>query len=206
MQVGYGDGAVIAIHAPAVELRTIDSVGVAYLVVDIHHENRVVGVDVDMIGIIRRRIEHIAVDGLDETFAFRAFFLEINLTAGIALGVHDDGIVLSGGELQKMALARALYKDAPVVVLDEPTAALDAMAESRMYESFDAMVDGRSAVYISHRLSSTRFCDHIALFEDGSIKEYGTHDELMENGGAYARMYEMQSHYYREGEEDEAAV
>ncbi len=120
--------------------------------------------------------------------------------------LHDDGIVLSGGELQKMALARALYKDAPVVVLDEPAAALDAMAESRMYESFDTMVESKSAVYISHRLSSTRFCDHIALFEDGSIKEYGTHHELMENGGAYARMYEMQSHYYKEEEEDEAAV
>ncbi len=120
--------------------------------------------------------------------------------------LHDDGIVLSGGELQKMALARALYKDAPVVVLDEPTAALDAMAESRMYEQFDSMVDGKSAVYISHRLSSTRFCDHIALFENGSITEYGTHDELMETGGAYAQMYEMQSHYYKEGEEDEAAV
>ncbi|MBP5609158.1 MAG: ABC transporter ATP-binding protein [Lachnospiraceae bacterium] len=120
--------------------------------------------------------------------------------------LHDDGMVLSGGELQKMALARALYKDAPVVVLDEPTAALDAMAESRMYEQFDAMVDGKSAVYISHRLSSTRFCDRIALFENGCIKEYGSHEELIKRGGAYARMYEMQSHYYKEGEEDEAAV
>lgn len=120
--------------------------------------------------------------------------------------LHDDGIILSGGEIQKMALARALYKNASVVILDEPTAALDAMAESQMYEQFDALVNDKSAVYISHRLASTRFCDNIAMFENGHMVEYGTHGELMEQNGKYAQMYEMQSHYYREDTADETIV
>ena len=120
--------------------------------------------------------------------------------------LYDDGIILSGGEIQKMALARALYKDASVVILDEPIAALDAMAESKMYEQFDTLVGGKSAVYISHRLASTRFCDHIAMFENGHMVEYGTHDELMKEKGKYAQMYEMQSQYYKEGCADEAVV
>ena len=93
--------------------------------------------------------------------------------------LHNDGINPSGGEKQKIALARALYKDAPVVILDEPTAALDALAESKLYEEFDALVQGRTSVYISHRLASTRFCDVIALFEGGDIIEYGTHEGLL---------------------------
>lgn len=120
--------------------------------------------------------------------------------------LHDDGIILSGGEKQKMALARALYKNAPVVILDEPTAALDAMAESKMYEQFDSLIEGRSAVYISHRLASTRFCDAIALFENGHMEEYGTHRELMQQNGKYAEMFRMQSQYYREDEGNEAVV
>lgn len=119
--------------------------------------------------------------------------------------LHNDGIVLSGGEKQKMALARALYKDAPLVVLDEPTAALDALAESEMYERFDSFVHGKSAVYVSHRLSSTRFCDHIAMFEDGKMVEYGTHTGLMEKKGRYAHMFELQAQYYKEeGNENES--
>ncbi len=120
--------------------------------------------------------------------------------------IHDDGVILSGGEKQKMALARALYKKAPVVILDEPTAALDAMAESQMYEQFDSLIEGRNAVYISHRLASTRFCDSIAMFEDGHIVEYGTHEELMRQNGKYANMFNMQSQYYKEGNENEAVV
>ncbi len=116
--------------------------------------------------------------------------------------LHNDGIVLSGGEKQKMALARALYKEAPLVVLDEPTAALDALAESEMYERFDGFVNGKSAVYVSHRLSSTRFCNHIAMFEDGTIAEYGTHQELMEKQGKYAHMFELQAQYYKEEESE----
>jgi len=120
--------------------------------------------------------------------------------------LHEDGIVLSGGELQKMALARALYKNAPIIILDEPTAALDAMAESKMYEQFDSLIDGKSAVYISHRLASTRFCDSIAMFENGRIIEYGSHKELMQRKGRYAEMFEMQAHYYKEEKRNEAVV
>lgn len=112
--------------------------------------------------------------------------------------LYDDGVDLSGGEKQKMALARALYKNAPVVVLDEPTAALDALAEYHLYQSFDGMIGSRSAVYISHRLSSTRFCDTIAMFVGGEMVEYGTHDELLKKNGAYAEMFRVQAQYYVE--------
>ena len=112
--------------------------------------------------------------------------------------LYDDGVDLSGGEKQKMALARALYKGAPVVVLDEPTAALDALAEYRLYQSFDGMIGEKSAVYISHRLSSTRFCDTIAMFKGGEMVEYGTHEELLNKNGAYAEMFRVQAQYYVE--------
>ncbi len=112
--------------------------------------------------------------------------------------IAEDGVDLSGGEKQKLALARALYKAAPVVVLDEPTAALDALAEQQLYERFDQMIGEKSAVYISHRLASTRFCDKVAMFMDGRMIEYGTHDRLMEQGGEYAGMFEMQAQYYQE--------
>ncbi len=114
--------------------------------------------------------------------------------------LYDDGVDLSGGEKQKLALARALYKNAPIVVLDEPTAALDALAEYRLYQSFDGMIGDRTAVYISHRLSSTRFCDNIAMFVAGEMVEYGTHEELLEKNGAYAEMFMVQAQYYVEDE------
>ena len=110
----------------------------------------------------------------------------------------DDGIELSGGETQKLALAKALYKDAPIMVLDEPTAALDALAEKALYERFDSIIGKKAAVYISHRLASTRFCDRIAVFESGRLTEYGTHDELMAKDGSYAGMFRVQAQYYRE--------
>ena len=115
--------------------------------------------------------------------------------------LHNDGVLLSGGERQKMALARALYKDAPIVILDEPTAALDAIAESKMYEDFDHLVDGKMAVYISHRLASTRFCDVIALFEEGELAEYGAHDDLLQKNGRYAELFRMQAQYYDPAEQ-----
>lgn len=117
--------------------------------------------------------------------------------------VHEDGVDLSGGEKQKLALARALYKDAPIIVLDEPTAALDALAEYELYQSFDRIIADKSAVYISHRLSSTRFCDAIAMFVAGEMVEYGTHEELLKKGGAYSEMFEVQAQYYevKHGEE-----
>ena len=114
--------------------------------------------------------------------------------------LHDDGVDLSGGEKQKLALARALYKNAPIIVLDEPTAALDALAEYRLYKSFDEIIANKSAVYISHRLSSTRFCDSIAMFRAGELIEQGTHDQLLAKGGAYAEMFEIQAQYYKDEE------
>lgn len=110
--------------------------------------------------------------------------------------IHDDGVDLSGGQKQKLALARALYKDAPVVILDEPTAALDALAESRMYQEFDKLIGGKTSVYISHRLSSTRFCNNVAMFKEGKLVEYGTHDSLMALNGEYANMFRVQAQYY----------
>lgn len=109
-----------------------------------------------------------------------------------------EGIDLSGGEKQRLAMARALYKDGKVIILDEPTAALDALAEDRMYREFENMIHGKTAVFISHRLGSTRFCDKIAMFEDGTIVEEGTHEELMAKNGKCAYMFGIQSQYYDE--------
>lgn len=114
--------------------------------------------------------------------------------------VYDDAILLSGGETQRLMLARALYKDAPFVILDEPTAALDAIAESEMYLRYNEMTCGKSSVYISHRLASTRFCDRIIMIDNGRIVEEGTHNELLAKGAGYAQLFEVQSKYYREGE------
>lgn len=112
--------------------------------------------------------------------------------------VYEEAILLSGGETQRLMLARALYKDAPFLILDEPTAALDPIAESDMYRKYNEMADGRSSVYISHRLASTRFCDRIVMIDNAGICEQGTHDELLKAGGKYAELYEVQSRYYRE--------
>ncbi|MDE6607878.1 MAG: ABC transporter ATP-binding protein/permease [Lachnospiraceae bacterium] len=113
--------------------------------------------------------------------------------------VFEDGIELSGGELQRLMLARALYKNAPIIVLDEPTSALDPIAESEIYNKYSELTNGRMAVYISHRLASTKFCDRIILIAEGSIDEEGTHDELLAHNGHYADLFEIQSKYYREG-------
>jgi ABC-type multidrug transport system fused ATPase/permease subunit len=107
-----------------------------------------------------------------------------------------EGFEPSGGEGQKIALARALYRDAPIAILDEPTAALDPRAEHELYQRFHELVADKTAVYISHRLSSARFCDTIAVFKDGEIAELGTHEELMNSGKEYAELYEMQARYY----------
>ena len=115
--------------------------------------------------------------------------------------VYEDAVALSGGETQRLMLARALYKDAPFVVLDEPTAALDPIAEADMYRKYHDMTQGRSSVYISHRLASTRFCDRILLIEGGRIAEEGTHETLLSLGGRYAELYEVQSRYYKKQEQ-----
>ena len=112
--------------------------------------------------------------------------------------IEEDGTELSGGEAQKLAIARALYKNANMVIMDEPTAALDALAEAEIYENFASLVAGKTAVYISHRLASTRFCDHIALFDGSGLAEYGTHDTLMALGGKYYEMFTVQGKYYSE--------
>jgi ABC-type multidrug transport system fused ATPase/permease subunit len=112
--------------------------------------------------------------------------------------VYDDAIDLSGGEKQKLMLARALYKNAPCIILDEPTAALDPIAESNLYEKYNELTQNKTSVYISHRLASTRFCDRIVYVENGGIAEQGTHDELMQSSGRYANMFDLQSHYYKE--------
>ena len=112
--------------------------------------------------------------------------------------VHEGAVAFSGGELQRLLLARALYKDAPVIILDEPTAALDPIAENEMYLRYSELTEGKTAVYISHRLSSTRFCDRIILLDGGKIAEEGTHEELLAMNGRYARMFNTQSRYYKE--------
>ena len=103
----------------------------------------------------------------------------------------------SGGEAQKLTLARALYKNGLALILDEPTAALDPIAESRVYEEYNRMSEGRTSMFISHRLASTRFCDRIILLEDGRIAEEGSHDELMALSEKYGEMFDIQSHYYK---------
>ena len=114
--------------------------------------------------------------------------------------VHEGAVSFSGGELQRLLLARALYKDAPIIILDEPTAALDPIAENDMYLKYSELTKDKTAIYISHRLSSTRFCDRIILLDDAKIVESGTHEELISFGGKYAEMFETQSKYYREEE------
>lgn len=122
--------------------------------------------------------------------------LEKGLDTQLLKVIHDDGIDLSGGQKQKLALARALYKNSPVVVLDEPTAALDAIAESKLYSDFDKLIGGKTSIYISHRLSSTQFCNNVAMFKDGKLIEYGTHESLLKQNGEYANMFKIQAQYY----------
>lgn len=115
--------------------------------------------------------------------------------------VNEEAVELSGGEVQKLLLARALYKEAPVLILDEPTAALDPIAENELYLQYRDMTKERTSIFISHRFASTRFCDRIVLMEQGSILEEGTHEKLMEQGGRYAELFNVQSQYYQEGGE-----
>ncbi len=112
--------------------------------------------------------------------------------------LHDTAIELSGGEKQKLALARALYKNAPLLILDEPTAALDPIAENEAYRQYAELTRGKTSVYISHRLASTRFCDRIIFLDEQRVAEEGTHDELMKLNGKYAAMFNIQASYYRE--------
>ena len=119
----------------------------------------------------------------------------------IVRSVYSDGVTLSGGQLQKVKLAQALYKDAPILLLDEPTAALDPIAEHQIYQDYFKFSKDKISIFISHRLSSTRFCDRILYIKDGEISEEGTHEALMVDQKDYYTLYEAQAHYYRESEE-----
>lgn len=113
--------------------------------------------------------------------------------------LEKSGVNFSGGERQKLLIARSYYQDGRLLILDEPTSALDPIAESEIYEKYHAMTQGKTALFISHRLASTKFCDEIFFMEKGKVVERGTHENLMNQQGAYAEMFEIQSHYYKEG-------
>lgn len=110
---------------------------------------------------------------------------------------NGQGVLLSGGEAQKVAIARALYKDAPFIILDEPTAALDPLAEAEIYENFNALIQNKTAIYISHRMSSCKFCDRIVVLGGGRILEEGSHETLLANKGTYCELYSAQEAYYK---------
>ena len=121
------------------------------------------------------------------------------LSTNLGKELSQDGVRLSGGETQKLLLARALYRDPSIILLDEPTAALDALAESEIYEIYNRTLADITALFISHRLASTRFCEEILLLSDGRIAECGSHEELMEQKGKYYELFLVQSKYYGEG-------
>jgi len=123
------------------------------------------------------------------------------LNTHVGRNVFLDGVLFSGGQTQRLMLARALYKDGPILILDEPTAALDPIAENDIYRKYNDMTAGKTSVFISHRLASTRFCDRIIFVADGKIAEEGTHESLLELDGEYAKLFEVQSRYYQEGRE-----
>ena len=116
--------------------------------------------------------------------------------------IDENGIMLSGGQLQKLMLARALYKDASILILDEPTAALDPLAEQELYLQYNSLTENKTSMFISHRLSSTQFCDRIIYIENGAIQEEGSHAKLMKKKGKYAEMFEIQSQYYKENDKE----
>lgn len=152
------------------------------------------------------------VDGIDETRVWQCIdkagltekiqSLPKGIETHLGRRVFKDGVEFSGGQTQRLMLARALYKNAPILVLDEPTAALDPIAENDIYQKYNDMTHGRTSFFISHRLASTRFCDRIIFVDSGKIAEEGTHDELLKNGGGYAYMFEVQSKYYRSDNHD----
>jgi ABC-type multidrug transport system fused ATPase/permease subunit len=123
--------------------------------------------------------------------------LEKGMDSMLNKQLNADGIELSGGEMQKLILARAIYKDAPILILDEPTAALDPIAESNLYQTYNELSKNKTSIFISHRLASTRFCDRIIFMENGEFVETGTHDELMKKDGKYAELFKIQSRYYK---------
>ena len=136
---------------------------------------------------------------IDAGFADRLAAMEKGLDTMLYKNLSEDGVEVSGGEAQKIAIARALYKDAPFIILDEPTAALDPIAEAEIYSKFDEIAGDKTAVYISHRLSSCKFCDEIAVFHEGAVIQQGSHAELLaDRGGKYYALWNAQAQYYTE--------
>lgn len=147
-------------------------------------------------GIDIPKVEHcLEQAGLTEKIAS----LPQGLSTHVGREVYLDGVEFSGGETQRLMLARALYKDGGILVLDEPTAALDPLAESDIYNKYNEMTRGKTSVFISHRLASTRFCDRILFLKDGGIAEEGTHQALLDADGEYAKLFRVQARYYQEG-------
>lgn len=138
-----------------------------------------------------------------EQAGLKAFIagLPKGLQTHVGRDVFSDGVLFSGGQTQRLMLARALYKNGSILILDEPTAALDPLAENDIYQKYKEMTEGKTSVFISHRLASTRFCDRILFLQDGRIVEEGTHESLLKLGGEYAKLFEVQSRYYQEGRE-----
>lgn len=144
---------------------------------------------------VKRVLDCLDKAGLSEKIAE----LPQGIETHIGKEVYEDGVELSGGQMQRLMLARALYKDGPILVLDEPTAALDPIAENDIYLKYNEMTRSRTSVFISHRLASTRFCDRILFLSDGGIAEEGTHESLLKLGGKYAELFQVQARYYQEG-------
>ena len=185
----------------AIDVSTLDKEDYFDLFSAVFQENRVLAFDVQQNVALcpKGKIDHDKVmtvlsrAGLSQTIES----LDEGLDTPLTRLFDTNGVILSGGQLQKLLLARALYKDAPVVVLDEPTAAMDPLAEAELYSQFSQLVEGKTAVFISHRLASTRFCDRIILLKEGQIEEDGSHDELLKRNGEYARLFQIQAKNYQ---------
>ena len=141
--------------------------------------------------------EELAVDAMKKAgLGERLSTLSDGLRTCIGKDYDENGVSFSGGEKQKLAIARAIYKDAPFVIMDEPTAALDPEAEAEVFEGFDKMVGKKTAIYISHRLASCKFCEDILVFDQGKVVQHGSHEELEKQEGLYRQLWNAQAQYY----------
>ena len=158
--------------------------------------------------VLNRKFDKVRLeDALEKSgLGERIAMLETGVETELFRAFDYDGTEFSGGEEQKLACARAYYKGAPIVILDEPTASLDPIAESRLYERFNSIIGHKTSIYISHRLASVKFCDTIAVFADGELVEQGTHQELIHKHGVYADMFSKQAHYYVAQNPDEEVI
>ena len=137
--------------------------------------------------------------GQNRSFGERLAKMPQGLETSLYKELDENGVTVSGGEAQKIAIARALHKDAPFIVLDEPTAALDPVAEAEIYAKFNEIAGDKTAIYISHRLSSCKFCDEIAVFDHGEVVQQGTHEALLsDTNGKYCELWNAQAQYYTE--------